>query len=111
MFLILTLKQVNISWAVYKIDGCFLVNELLDFVVSTNDNRYHVISIVKTCGSIQEMFIVKEKSKTICINCRSSLPRFFCKKALLLFYKEFTGKHRCWSLFLVKLEADSLQVY
>ena len=33
---------------------------------------------------------------------RSSRPEVFCKKATLKTYAKFTGKHLCWSLFLIK---------
>ena len=36
---------------------------------------------------------------------RSSRPEVFCKKAALKTYAKFTGKHMCWSLFLIKLQA------
>ena len=41
---------------------------------------------------------------------RSTHPKVFCKKVLKNFTK-FTGKHLCWSLFFIKLEAGALQFY
>ena len=34
---------------------------------------------------------------------RSSVPGVFCKTLALKTYAKFTGKHMCWSLFLIKL--------
>ena len=36
---------------------------------------------------------------------RSSHHRCFCKKGVLKSFANFTGKHLCWSLFLIKLQA------
>ena len=36
---------------------------------------------------------------------RSSRPEVFCKKDALKSYAKFTGKHLCWSLFLIKLQS------
>ena len=36
---------------------------------------------------------------------RSSRPEVFCKKGVLKNFAIFTGKHLCWSLFLIKLQA------
>ena len=32
-------------------------------------------------------------------------PEVFCKKCALKSFANFTGKHLCWSLFLIKLQA------
>ena len=42
---------------------------------------------------------------------RSSRPGVFCKKGVLRNFANFTGKHLCESLFLIKLEAGGLQLY
>ena len=42
---------------------------------------------------------------------RSSRPGVFCKKVVLMNFANFTGKHLCESLFLIKLEAWGLQLY
>ena len=42
---------------------------------------------------------------------RSSRPGVFCKKGVLRNFANFTGKHLCESLFLIKLEARGLQLY
>ena len=36
---------------------------------------------------------------------RSIPPEVYCKKCVLKIFAKFTGKHRCWSLFLIKLQA------
>ena len=38
-------------------------------------------------------------------------PEVFCEKGVLKIFSNFTGKHLCWSLFLIKLPAFSLQVF
>ena len=38
---------------------------------------------------------------------RSSHRRFSAKQGVLKNFANFTGKHRCWSLFLIKLQARS----
>ena len=38
-------------------------------------------------------------------------PELFCKKRYLQNFANFTGKHLCWSLFLIKLQALGLQLY
>ena len=38
-------------------------------------------------------------------------PLVFCKKGVLKIFASFTGKHLCWSLFLIKLHAFRLQLY
>ena len=37
-------------------------------------------------------------------------PEVFCKKGILKNFANFTGKHLCWSLFLIKLQAWRLAV-
>ena len=37
-------------------------------------------------------------------NFRSSRPEVFCKKGVLRNFAKFTGKHLCWSFFLIKLQ-------
>ena len=32
-------------------------------------------------------------------------PKVFCEKIVLQNFANFTGKHRCWSHFLIKLQA------
>ena len=32
-------------------------------------------------------------------------PEMFCKKGVLKNFTNLAGKHQCWSLFLIKLEA------
>ena len=36
---------------------------------------------------------------------RSNRPEVFCEKGVLKSPAVFTGKHMCWSLFLIKLKA------
>ena len=38
-------------------------------------------------------------------------PEGFCKKGALKNFSNFKEKHLCWSHFLVKLQAFSLQVF
>ena len=38
------------------------------------------------------------------IKCRSSQRKCSIKKAVLKYFAIFTGKHLCWSLFLIKLQ-------
>ena len=40
---------------------------------------------------------------------RSSHRRCSVKKAVLKEFANFTGKHRCWSLFLIKLQANFIK--
>ena len=37
----------------------------------------------------------------------SSRPVVFCNKGVLRIFSKFTGKHQCWSVFLIKLQACS----
>ena len=38
-------------------------------------------------------------------------PEVFCKKSVLKNFANFTGKHLCWSIFIIKLQAFNLQVF
>ena len=42
-------------------------------------------------------------------NIRSSQRRCSVKKAVLKIFANFTGKHLCWSLFLIKLQANLIK--
>ena len=35
-------------------------------------------------------------------NLKKQLSEVFCRKAILIHFTNFTGKHLCWSLFLIK---------
>ena len=35
--------------------------------------------------------------------CRSSRPEVFCKRSVLRIFANFTGKHQCQTLFLIKV--------
>ena len=37
-------------------------------------------------------------------------PKVFCKKAVVKNFANFTGKHQCWGLFLIKLQVKVLTV-
>ena len=37
----------------------------------------------------------------------SSRPVVFCNKGVLRIFSKFTGKHQCWSVFLIKLQTCS----
>ena len=39
------------------------------------------------------------------LSLRSGHPEVFYKKGVLKNFVKFTGKHLCWSLFLIKLQA------
>ena len=41
----------------------------------------------------------------------TSRLKVFCKKGVLRNFSKFTGKHQCWSVFLIKLQAWDLQLY
>ena len=41
-----------------------------------------------------------------CLKLRSSRSHVFFKKGLLKNFTSFTGKHLCWSLLLIKLQAS-----
>ena len=41
----------------------------------------------------------------------SSCPKVFCKKGVYRNFSKFTGKPLCWSVFLIKLQVSSLQLY
>ena len=54
-------------------------------------------------------FLVISSNSCFCyFICRSSRPEVFCKKGLLKNLTKFTGKHFCWSIFLIKLQAFNL---
>ena len=56
-------------------------------------------------------FLVISSNSCFCyFICRSSRPEVFCKKGLLKNLTKFTGKHFCWSIFLIKLQAFKLNV-
>ena len=38
-------------------------------------------------------------------------PEVFYKKGVLKDFAKFTGKHLCWSLFLIKLQASGPQPF
>ena len=42
---------------------------------------------------------------------RSSRLEMFFEKAVLKCFQNFTGKHLCWSLFLISLQDEGLQLY
>ena len=41
----------------------------------------------------------------------SGRPKVFCKKSVLVNFSKFTGKHLCWSVFLIKLQVWGLQLF
>ena len=52
----------------------------------------------------------ENRSEVITKNCyvkkiRSNCPKMFCKIDALKIFAEFTGKHLCWSLILLTLQA------
>ena len=68
------------------------------------------IDFLKTLGLNLKRFIswVKENiSKRctyfFCREARSSRPEVFCKKGVLKYFAQFTGKHLCQSLFFNKV--------
>ena len=64
-----------------------------------------------TCTSICKAYFMKifadAKASLVFINskCRSSRSQMFFKIGVLKNFIIFTGKHLCWSLFLIKLQA------
>ena len=66
-----------------------------------------------TCTSICKAYFMKisadAKASPVFINskCRSSRSQMFFKIDVLKNFIIFTGKHLCWSLFLIKLQAFS----
>ena len=44
-------------------------------------------------------------TKQYLVHCRNSYQRCFVKKGVLKNFAIFTGKHMCWSFFLIKLRA------
>ena len=62
---------------------------------------------------LQDLFILQSKiirpfstgviKNFINSNFGSSRPEMFCKKGVLRNFAKLTGKHMCWSLFLIKL--------
>ena len=42
---------------------------------------------------------------------RTGRPEVLCKKIVFKNFAIFTGKHLCWSLFLIKLQTSGLQLY
>ena len=54
------------------------------------------------------MIIFKVVFSKFCKKSRSSHQRCYIKKAVLNSFAIFTGKHLCWSLFLIKLQAFRL---
>ena len=43
------------------------------------------------------------------LNDQKKTPEVFCKKAILKYFVIFTGKHLCWSLFLIMFIKKRLQ--
>ena len=58
-----------------------------------------IISINKT-----SLFIWNWKQQMFTMNNEKRPPEVFYKKAVLKNFLIFTGKHLCWSLFLIKLQ-------
>ena len=62
--------------------------------------------LVRTASeeSAKDFFFIKKNV------CQKHPSEVFCKKEILKNIAYFTGKHLCWSLFLIKLQAI-LQLY
>ena len=65
----------------------FLFNKIAKAMMSRMDIEY----------SWRELMIISIPQK--------QLPEIFCKNGALKNFAIFTGKHQCWSLFLIKLQA------
>ena len=48
---------------------------------------------------------LKFKTANVHNEYKNQAPEVFYKKAVLKNFSVFTGKHLCWSLFLIKLQA------
>ena len=59
-----------------------------------------IMSIKKTC-----LLILNLKQQMFKMNNKKQPPEVFYKKSVLKNVLIFTGKHLCWSLFLIKLQA------
>ena len=49
-------------------------------------------------------FLLRTPLKTL-VKPQKQPRELFCKKGVLRNFANFTGKHRCWSLFLIELQA------
>ena len=65
----------------------FLFNKIAKAMMSRMDIEYNW----------RELMIISIPQK--------QLPEMFCKNGALKNFAIFTGKHQCWSLFLIKLQA------
>ena len=62
------------------------------FLITVKQNGFVVLKVFYHC-QISSLFSLR---------CRSSHPEVFCRKGILRNFAEFTGKHLCQSLFLIK---------
>ena len=45
------------------------------------------------------------------VNSQKQLSEVFYKKSVLINFAKFKGKHLCWSLFFIMLQASGLQLH
>ena len=84
---IVDFEQVNISWELKQpLFNLVLLSYLSKLI------RFYSDKII---------YIYLRKVQ---VNFRSSRPEVFCKKGVLRNLAKFTGKHLCWSFFLIKLQ-------
>ena len=71
--------------------------------------RYHTTTLpeVKVCSFTKSEIFHRYFSRIF----RSSRPEVFCKKNDLRNFAKFTGKHCVRDSFLIKLQAQRLQLY
>ena len=71
--------------------------------------RYHTTTLpkVKVCSFTKSEIFHRYFSRIF----RSSRPEVFCKKNVLRNFENFTGKHCGRDSFLIKLQAQRLQLY
>ena len=75
-------------------------------ITANNMSNIHVSpDVLSTLMLLQQGKLHKLQQQILHDISRSSRPEVFCKKAALKTYAKFTGKHMCWSLFLIKLQA------
>ena len=88
-----------------------------DFINESIFVKRHLCKSYKPQFKLKESKMIKSCRKndlflaTVYINLRSS-AEVFCKKSVLKNFTNFTGRHLCWNLLLLKLQAlQALQLY
>ena len=80
------------------------------FCQSTHESFSYNLKISK--GNPQKGYRTGQQSnhdfcllRSFFLHSRTSHSEVFCEKSVLQIFAIFTGKHLCWSLFLIKLQA------